>query len=167
MVVHGPATANYDEELDTIMLSDWTHQTADQLYSHAQTVGPPLLDNGLINGKNTYQGGGSRYEATFESGKSYRLRLINTAIDTHFKFAIDGHSFTVIANDFVPIVPFEATYLDITMGMNSPDFLSLGDFRTNLRRPTLRYYCQRRPGRGRLLDACCTSSRLLQQQQQR
>lgn len=25
MVIHGPATANYDEELEPIVLSDWTH----------------------------------------------------------------------------------------------------------------------------------------------
>lgn len=118
MIIHGPATANYDEEI-TIMLSDWSHQTSDELYSYAQTVGPPLLDNGLINGKNTYQGGGSRYETTFESGKTYRLRIVNTAIDTHYKFSIDNHTMTVMANDFVPIVPFETNILDITMGRSS------------------------------------------------
>lgn len=74
------------------------------------------MDTGLINGKNTYGDGGSRYEANFEAGKKYRLRLINGAIDTHFKFSIDNHTLTVIANDFVPIVPFTTDVLDITMG---------------------------------------------------
>lgn len=120
MVIHGPATANYDEELEPIVLSDWTHQTADYLYTYAQTVGPPTLDNGLISGKNTGPDGGSRFEATFEAGKSYRLRIVNTGIDTHFKFAIDGHKFKVIAMDFVPIVPYETTYLNINMGKSSP-----------------------------------------------
>lgn len=101
MVIHGPATANYDEEFGTVMLSDWTHQTADEKYTYAQTVGPPLLDNGLINGVNTYEGGGSRFEGSFEAGKSYRIRLINTAIDTHFKFAIDNHTFTVRSPDIL------------------------------------------------------------------
>ncbi|OAG11484.1 uncharacterized protein CC84DRAFT_1224631 [Paraphaeosphaeria sporulosa] len=116
MVIHGPATANYDEELEPIVLSDWTHQTCDELYSYAQTVGPPELQNGLINGLNTFEDGGSRYETSFESGKSYRIRIVNTAIDTHYKFAIDGHSFQVIAMDFVPIIPYTTTYLDIGMG---------------------------------------------------
>ncbi|KAF2640242.1 hypothetical protein P280DRAFT_428127 [Massarina eburnea CBS 473.64] len=116
MVIHGPATANYDEELDTIVLNDWTWQTSDEKYNFAETNGPFSLDNGLINGKNTWGDGGSRYENNFESGKSYRLRIVNAAIDTHFKFALDGHSFKVIAMDFVPIVPFDATVLDITMG---------------------------------------------------
>ncbi|KAJ4347142.1 uncharacterized protein N0V89_011080 [Didymosphaeria variabile] len=116
MVIHGPATANYDEELEPIVLSDWTHQTCDELYSYAQTVGPPELQNGLINGLNTFEDGGSRYETSFDSGKSYLIRIVNTAIDTHYKFAIDGHSFQVVAMDFVPIVPYETTYLDIGMG---------------------------------------------------
>lgn len=116
MYIHGPATANYDEELEPIMLSDWTHETCDAMYSAAQTTGPPTLDNGLINGKNTFNGTGSRYELSFESGKSYRFGIVNSAIDTHFKFAIDGHSFQVIAMDFVPIVPYNTTYLNIAMG---------------------------------------------------
>ncbi|KAF9732880.1 hypothetical protein PMIN06_007491 [Paraphaeosphaeria minitans] len=118
MVIHGPATANYDEELEPIVLSDWTHQTCDELYSYAQTVGPPELPNGLINGLNTFEDRGSRYETRFESGKSYLIRIVNTAIDTHFKFAIDGHSFQVIAMDFVPIVPYTTTYLDFGMDSN-------------------------------------------------
>ncbi|KAF2799928.1 multicopper oxidase [Melanomma pulvis-pyrius CBS 109.77] len=116
MVIHGPATANYDEELDSIFLSDWSHETVDALYPAAERGGPPLMDTGLINGKNVWNGGGSRYEKTIESGKKYRIRVVNGAIDTFFKFSIDNHPFTVIAMDFVPIVPFETNVLDITMG---------------------------------------------------
>ncbi|KAF2267368.1 laccase-1 [Lojkania enalia] len=116
IVIHGPATANYDEELDTVFLLDWSHDTVDFMYTYAQVVGPPPMDTGLINGKNIWNDGGSRYEANFESGKKYRIRLINGAIDTYFKFSIDNHNFTVIANDFVPIVPFTTNVLDITMG---------------------------------------------------
>lgn len=50
------------------------------------------------------------------SGTSYRLRLINGAIDTHFKFSIDNHTMTVIANDLVPIVPYNSTVLDVGIG---------------------------------------------------
>ena len=102
------------------MLLDWSHETADYLYTYAQAVGPPALDNGLINGKNVYNNSGaivgSRYEASFESGKKYLIRLINGAIDTYFKFTIDGHNLTVIANDFVPIVPYTTDVITLTMG---------------------------------------------------
>lgn len=125
MVIHGPATANYDEELEPIMLIDWTHETVDALWHTAQTSGPPPLDTALINGKGTYEGVGERYEMAFQAGNKYRLRFINAAIDTHFKLSLDGHKMTVIAMDFVPVVPFEVDVLDITMGMftANPPFL--------------------------------------------
>ncbi|KAB2581237.1 Laccase-2 [Lasiodiplodia theobromae] len=114
------ASANYDEDIGPVMLSDWSHQTADELYTYAQTQGPPELNNALINGLNVYNNSGtitgSRWETTVTSGNSYRLRLVNTAIDMHFKFMIDNHTLTVIAMDFVPIEPYETEYLDINMG---------------------------------------------------
>ncbi|KAI0127257.1 multicopper oxidase [Xylariales sp. AK1849] len=116
IIINGPATANYDEDKGTIMLNDWDHSTVDQLYSYAQTVGPPALANGLINGTNTYEDGGSRFTMTFTSGTSYRLRVINGAIDTHWKFSIDNHTLTVIAADFVPLEPFTVDYTNIGMG---------------------------------------------------
>lgn len=83
------------------------------------------MDNGLINGTNIYNNSGtivgSRFQATFESGKSYRLRLINGANDSHFKFSIDNHTMTVIANDLVPIVPYETNVLNIGIGEFLPD----------------------------------------------
>ncbi|CAD0085750.1 unnamed protein product, partial [Aureobasidium vineae] len=96
--------------------------TADVLYASAQSSGPPTLDNGLINGTNVYGDDdsdsqtGSRLELSVVNGTSYRMRLVNAAIDTHFKFMIDNHTMTVIANDLVPIVPYETTVLDISMG---------------------------------------------------
>ncbi|OJD30710.1 multicopper oxidase [Diplodia corticola] len=120
MVIHGPASANYDEDMGPVLLSDWSHRTSDELYQYAQTQGPPDLDNALINGLNVYNDSGnilgSRWETSVTSGSSYRLRLVNTAIDTHFKFMIDNHTLTVIAMDFVPIEPYQTEYLDINMG---------------------------------------------------
>lgn len=116
MVINGPATANYDIDLAPFMVTDWSHQTVDALWTHAQTRGPPTLDTALINGKGTFNGTGERYEVLFESGKKHRMRFINSAIDTSFKLSLDGHNMTVIAMDFVPIVPFSIDVLDITMG---------------------------------------------------
>lgn len=44
------------------------------------------------------------------------MRLVNAAVDTHFKFSIDNHTLQVIASDLVPIAPYETTVLDIGMG---------------------------------------------------
>lgn len=70
----------------------------------------------MINGTNVYGDGGYRYNVSFTSGTSYRMRLVNAAADTHFKFSIDNHTLTVIASDLVPITPYETTVLDIGMG---------------------------------------------------
>ncbi|CAK1359430.1 Laccase-2 [Cercospora beticola] len=116
MVIHGPATANYDEEIGVMLLADWDHDTVDSLYSYAQTSGPPTLDTGLINGTNVWGDLGSRWETSLTSGSTYLLRLVNAAIDTHWDFSIDNHTLKVIAADFVPIVPYTTERLSIGMG---------------------------------------------------
>lgn len=119
IVINGPATANYDEDLGVLFLNDWSHQTADELYQSAETSGPPTLTTGLINGTNVFDDAGHRFNTSFTEGKKYRLRLVNGAIDSHFKFSIDNHTMQVIANDLVPITPFNTSILSIGMGMDS------------------------------------------------
>ncbi|KKY15402.1 putative multicopper oxidase [Diplodia seriata] len=120
IIINGPATSNYDEDLGMIFLNDWDHSTVDELYASAQANGPPTLDTGLINGTNTYNDSGtvtgSRFEVSLTEDTSYRMRLVNGAVDSHFKFMIDNHTLTVIAMDLVPIEPYETTVLDIAMG---------------------------------------------------
>ncbi|RDW66476.1 putative Laccase-2 [Coleophoma cylindrospora] len=126
LVINGPATADYDEDLGVMVLTDWGHESAFALWDTAKQGGPPSLENGLINGTNTYDcsgstdanclGTGTKNVNVFESGKKYRFRLVNTAIDGHFQFSIDGHSLTVIAADLVPIVPYEADSILIAIG---------------------------------------------------
>lgn len=121
IIINGPATANYDEDLGNLFLSDWSHQTADVLALEAATNGPPTSDNCLINGTNTWTEDddtvvGSRFETNFVAGQRYRIRLVNSAADTHFKFGIDNHTLEVIQTDFVPIVPYNTTYVSIGMG---------------------------------------------------
>lgn len=122
IVINGPATADYDEDLGVVFLNDWDSETVDELYTQAETSGPPTLDNGLINGTNVYGSdddssqSGARLNVSFTSGTSYRMRLVNAAVDSHFKFSIDNHTMTVIAADLVPIEPYNATVLDLGMG---------------------------------------------------
>lgn len=122
IIINGPATANYEEDLGLLFLSDWSHESVDALYASVEKSGPPTMENCLINGTNVYgddddeEQVGSRLEITFEEGTSYRMRLVNTAIDTHFKFSIDNHYMTVIANDLVPIIPYETNVLSLAIG---------------------------------------------------
>jgi len=142
IVIEGPHSQSFDVDLGTFMLQDWTHATVDSMYDLAENAtlipgatappgappptfgGPQTMDNGLINGKNTWNNNGaltttvgSRLEAgTLTPGKSHLIRIINPAIQSTFAFSIDGHSMTVIANDFVPIVPYTTDVLFISIG---------------------------------------------------
>lgn len=121
ILINGPATANYDEDLGHVFLNDWSLATADVLALEAASTGPPTSENCLINGTNTYTDDdgtttGSRFETTFVAGNRYRIRLVNGAADTHFRFTIDNHTMEVIANDFVPITPYNTTDISIGMG---------------------------------------------------
>lgn len=109
-----------------LFLSDWGHTPACELWDTAKLGAPPTLETGLINGTNTFDcssssdpnciGGGKKFETTFEAGKKYLIRVINSAVDGHFEFSIDGHSLTVIGNDLVPIVPYQTDSLLVSIG---------------------------------------------------
>lgn len=80
----------------------------------------------LPDGTNMWEGSGAYFEQTFTSGTSYKLGIVNVAVDTFFKFSIDNHTMTVVAMDFVPIEPFNTTILNIAIGMIcSPSHLKL------------------------------------------
>lgn len=119
MIIHGPANANYDVDLGPVMLSDYYH---DDYYSILKrvmgndlSVAIPFSQNNLINGKNNFNcstitdgtpctpnAGLSKFQ--FQSGKTYRLRLINSGAEGIQRFSIDNHVMQIIANDFVSII---------------------------------------------------------------
>ncbi len=89
----------------------------------------PASDNNLINGKNNFTCGINNDTTPctdnaplslfkFQSGKTHRLRLINSGAEGIQKFSIDGHKLTVIANDFVPINPYDTDV--VTVGVRLP-----------------------------------------------
>ena len=89
---------------------------------------PPMSQNNLINGKMNYpcqsndtsctpNAGVSKF--SFESGKTYRLRLINSGAEGMQKFSIDNHVMTVIANDFVPVVPYQVDVVTLGIGQRT------------------------------------------------
>lgn len=125
IIIHGPSSASYDTDAGLLMLQDWSHATVNSQFDAAQDGnqgGPITMDNGLINGQNTWGPDGSssqvgkRFELKASSGKMYRIRIVNAAMQATFKFMIDGHSFTVIANDLVPIKPYKTKILTVNIG---------------------------------------------------
>ena len=134
MIVHGPTNANYDIDLGPILITDYYH---DDYFSIVEDVMgtdlskvAPLSVNNLINGKGVYNcslvadpsictpdAGLSHF--SFQSGKTHRLRLINAGAEGLQKFSIDGHMLTVIAYDFVPIVPYDTSIVTLGIGQRA------------------------------------------------
>lgn len=82
MIIHGPATANYDVDLGVLTLQDWAHAPTSSLWDVAKLGGPPTLENTLLNGTNIYGTAGKKYETTFvavsNNGISPNNREINS-----------------------------------------------------------------------------------------
>ncbi|KAM0805794.1 Cupredoxin [Usnea florida] len=131
-----PKDALYDVDLGPVILSDWYHNTSESIVASQeapvphQPIGIPVPDNNLINGKNNFNCSLER-ETTrqagcnstagiskfyFTSGKVHRLRLINAGGEALQRFTIDNHNITIVANDLVPVVPYQPPYNMVTLG---------------------------------------------------
>ncbi|KAI9688965.1 MAG: hypothetical protein M1822_000702 [Bathelium mastoideum] len=132
IVIHGPNNVNYDIDLGPVMMTDWYHEPYEVLV--AEVMGPnnsgiiPPSNNNLINGRNNYPCNSTSLPCTldsgvsefrFQSGKSMRLRLVNHGAEAGQKFSIDNHNFQVIANDFVPIVPYTTNSITLGIGQRA------------------------------------------------
>ncbi|PHH77561.1 hypothetical protein CDD80_493 [Ophiocordyceps camponoti-rufipedis] len=132
IIIYGPELVPYDYDAGPVLLSDWYHKDYFQLVEETLsplTGGVFLSDNNLINGKGSFDctllGSNNRLPCNlnagpavfeFERGKTYRLRIINAGAEGEQRFSIDGHSLLVIANDFVPVRPYEAKVLTLGIG---------------------------------------------------
>lgn len=55
----------------------------------------------------------------FQTGKTHKIRLINAGAEGNQNFAIDGHTMTVIANDFVPVLPYQTDVVTLATGQRT------------------------------------------------
>lgn len=133
MIIYGPNTESYDVDLGPVILSDWYHDSYYDLVEQVMAPAsegllPPMSNNNLINGKMNYpcenttstctpNAGVSRFN--IQSGKKYRLRLINAGAEGIQKFSIDGMTMTVIANDFVPIEHYTTDVVTLAVGQRT------------------------------------------------
>lgn len=125
LIINGPATSNYDIDLGTYLVQDWYTRTAYQVALEStrnlnvkpRGLAPPDGDNILVNGTNTNNlGGGKHNIVTLTKGKKYLLRLINPSVDNQIRVQLDGHKFTVVTADLVPIVPTTTDWLLLGIG---------------------------------------------------
>ena len=79
------------------MITDYYYETADNLQGRAELItgGPPDSDNILFHGKNINpKGSGGEYDRlVLTSGKTHRVRLVNTGVDNSFTVSLVGHTF--------------------------------------------------------------------------
>ncbi|KAF2084453.1 multicopper oxidase [Saccharata proteae CBS 121410] len=123
IVIDGPATAPYDVDLGPLVLTDIYNASEGGAFAlnwqaqHSTTGAPPTPANILVNGDMVNATGGGEYlKTTVTKGQRYRMRIINSAVDTFFYFSIDGHTFDVITSDFVPIQPIEKEWIVLALG---------------------------------------------------
>ncbi|MCJ1287871.1 hypothetical protein MMC26_007223 [Xylographa opegraphella] len=126
MTIHGPSSASYDDARAPILMTDWLHRSAFDIWSESIHYGTSFrMDNILVNGKGlpppntpaeSIKGNPERYSLVFETGKRYLLRLINTSVDTAFIFAIDNHTMELVGADFVPIHANETDHVVVGIG---------------------------------------------------
>lgn len=130
MIIYGPKSADYDIDIGPVLLTDYYHKAyfdiVEEVMGTNLSLIAPRSVNNLINGKMDYNcslvtdgtpctnnAGLSKFE--FTTGKKHRLRLINAGSEAIQKFSIDEHTMTVIANDFVPIEPYDTDI--VTLGV--------------------------------------------------
>ena len=80
----------------------------------------------IMNGKGVFDcdprndtrctGEAEYYEVVFQQNTTYKISVMNTGSLLTYSFYIDGHSFSVIENDFVPIEPYETDVLNVGIG---------------------------------------------------
>ncbi|KUI60088.1 Laccase-2 [Cytospora mali] len=127
LVIHGPSSLDWDVDLGPWLMSDWYHGPVFALDKTAQATNDVAVpDSSVLNGKGVYDcdpstdprctGQGTYYEVVFEHGTKYKIGLINTGTLLTYTFYIDGHSFSVIEADFVPIEPYTTNVLNVGIG---------------------------------------------------
>ncbi|KJZ74859.1 hypothetical protein HIM_05768 [Hirsutella minnesotensis 3608] len=156
MVIYGPPERHYDIDVGPVMVSDWYHKNYYDLVEKTMSPNntPFPSNNTLINGKNNFNctkvekddkslcienAGIAKFR--FRRGKVHRLRLINAGAEALQRFTIDGHTMTVIANDFVTVEPYDTKVVTLGIGQRT-DVLVKADgkldsywMRTNVSEP--------------------------------
>lgn len=133
MVIYGPFNSGYDVDVGPIMLQEWYRHDYNTyvrgLMNPLKQGGPQLAlaNSNLINGKMRFPCAKTSASCqtadyskfNFTSGKNHRLRLMNTGAGAIQKFAIDGHVMQVIANDFMPVTPYNTSVIALGVGQRA------------------------------------------------
>lgn len=133
IVIYGPDNLRHDFDIGPIMLHEWYRDdymtTIRGLFRPLAQGGPvhPEANSNLINGKMRFDCSKTSLDCavasyakfSFTSGKIHKMRLMNVGAGVVQKFAIDGHIMTVIANDYMPIVPYNTSMISLGVGQRA------------------------------------------------
>jgi FtsP/CotA-like multicopper oxidase with cupredoxin domain len=119
--IDGPASANYDVDLGPFPVSDYYYLTTAALTPILAAGGgpPPSSNNIMFNGTNIYPPNpsvGKYAVVTLTKGLKHRIRIVNPSVDNNFQLSLVGHTFTVIATDFVPVTPYATDNIFVGIG---------------------------------------------------
>lgn len=135
IVIYGPSKFKYDVDLGPILVQDWYHRDYQAIIRKMLSPNtPPRVptDNTLLQGKNNFNcstlaandttpctsnAGLAKFK--FQTGKTHRLRFINSGAAAAIRISIDNHVMSVIANDFVPINPYNTSVITLGVGQRS------------------------------------------------
>ncbi|KIW80355.1 hypothetical protein Z517_06970 [Fonsecaea pedrosoi CBS 271.37] len=123
IIIHGPATADYDIDMGAIMIDNLFDNSSNPISTPAYAsrvlhVNGTGFWNYVLNGANTSPDltRGRHAFWSVKPGKRYRFRIINSAVQSAWAVHFDHHKMTVIAADLVPIKPYTAEWLNIGNG---------------------------------------------------
>lgn len=123
IIIHGPATADYDIDMGAIMIDNLFDNSSHPISTPAYTARVLGINgtgfwNYILNGANTSPDltKGRHALWSVQAGKKHRFRFINSAIQSAWSVHFDNHTMTVIAADLVPIKPYKTKWLDIGNG---------------------------------------------------
>ncbi|KAH1327804.1 hypothetical protein KXV70_009033 [Aspergillus fumigatus] len=128
IVIHGPSSMDWDEDLGPWLLHDWYHDDVFSLLWVGETKNRGAIpESTILNGKGKFDcnhhndtrctgTGGEYFEVNFRKGVRYKFTIANTGTLLEYMFWIDGHNLTVIAADFVPIEPYVTDVVNVAMG---------------------------------------------------
>lgn len=135
IIIHGPNEDDYDADLGAIMVSDWFHDSYEDIVNlvlSPTTNGQPFRpfsDSNLVGGAGQFPCANVTNGAPcsvvpytsyqFEQGKTYRIRFINSGATGFETISIDGHTMKVIANDFVPVTPYDTQFVTLGVGQRT------------------------------------------------
>ncbi len=127
IVIHGPSEyADYDEDLGPVLINDWYHDyysdIVDQVNAPVAAGTPPPIprsQSNLVNGAGAFQNSSSYAKWKVEPGKKYRMRLINAGSVAFESVSIDNHKIKIIANDFIPVQPYDVDFVTLAVGQRT------------------------------------------------